>query len=274
MHELHFSTIDLRNKLSRGRVNNNHPIIAQVMGRENMTTTAQVRVDIYPLMQSCWREIRGFLHKEMNLRIKSAYYEALNKNDIYPPWAIAFQPPPNLMSNQRQIDTIMALRKNQAKEMLMTLSRMSNHEADECKNCADVSTQALRTYYQQVGAAQYNLNEALDALVTLTDRSQKTVHAEQQKGFIELSNKPTLAWYTGFPEQLIPSEIKKIRDCSLFCLPQERSQSRPTQGGQRNQKINFQTTRRRHNQGPRVATNKRGNPNAQKIKKILQLLNL
>ena len=29
----------------------------------------------------------------MNLRIKSAYYEALNKNEIYPPWAIVFQPP-------------------------------------------------------------------------------------------------------------------------------------------------------------------------------------
>ena len=32
----------------------------------------------------------------MNLSIKSAYYEALNKNDMYPPWTIAFQPPPKL----------------------------------------------------------------------------------------------------------------------------------------------------------------------------------
>ena len=48
MNELHFSTIDLRNKLSRGRVNNNHPIITQVTGRENITANAQVRVDIYP----------------------------------------------------------------------------------------------------------------------------------------------------------------------------------------------------------------------------------
>ena len=41
--------IDLRNKLPKGRVNNNHPIITQVTGRENMTTNAQVRVGIYPL---------------------------------------------------------------------------------------------------------------------------------------------------------------------------------------------------------------------------------
>ena len=124
----------------------------------------------------------------------------------------------------------MVLRKNQAKEMLITLSRMSNHEADECKNHTDASTQALRTYYQQAGAAQYNLNEALDALVTLTDRSQKAVHAEQQKRFTELSNKTTIALYMGFPEQLIPSDIKNQRLQPFLPPPRERSQSRPSQG--------------------------------------------
>ena len=60
LHELHFSTIDLRNKLNSGRVNNGHPIITQVTGRNNIststattTTSNQVRVDIYPLGQTC-----------------------------------------------------------------------------------------------------------------------------------------------------------------------------------------------------------------------------
>ena len=75
---------------------------------------------------------------------------------------------------------------------------------------SEANTQALRTYYQQE-ASSYNLNEAVDALVTLTDRSQKTVHSEQQKRFLELSNKPTLALYMGFPDQLIPAEIKNQR---------------------------------------------------------------
>ena len=41
-----------------------------------------------------------------------------------------------------------------------------------------MGTQALRAHYQQSVASQYNLNEELDALVTLTDTSQKLVHAE------------------------------------------------------------------------------------------------
>ena len=80
--------------------------------------------------------------------------------------------------------------------MLRTLSLMSSEEANNCKERADASTQALRAYYQQPMASQYNLNDALDALVTLTDRSQKLVHAEQQKKFLEFSNKPSLALYT------------------------------------------------------------------------------
>ena len=38
MQGLHFSMIDLRNKLSKGCINNNHPIITQVtVGNNNVT---------------------------------------------------------------------------------------------------------------------------------------------------------------------------------------------------------------------------------------------
>ena len=78
------------------------------------------------------------------------------------------------MSNPHQIETIVLLRKNQTNDMLKTLSLMSSEEANHCKDRAVASIQTLRAYYQQPGATQYNLNEALDALVTLTDRSTKT----------------------------------------------------------------------------------------------------
>ena len=90
---LHFSTIDLRNKLSKGHINNNCLIITQVTVGTVSQGQGQVRVEIYLPTQCCWREIMGFLHKKMNLRIKSSFYDALSKNDIYPPWAIAFQSP-------------------------------------------------------------------------------------------------------------------------------------------------------------------------------------
>ena len=46
MQSLHFGTIDLRNKLSKGHITNNHPIIAQITTGSNVTS--QGRMDIYP----------------------------------------------------------------------------------------------------------------------------------------------------------------------------------------------------------------------------------
>ena len=116
MASLHFSTNDLRNKISQGHTNNNIPIITQVtlVNYQPGQGQGQVRVEIYPPAQSCWREIRSFLHKEMNLRIKSSFYDVLSNNEIYPAWTITFQPP-NLMTNPQQIETIVALRKTQTR---------------------------------------------------------------------------------------------------------------------------------------------------------------
>ena len=104
---LHFSIIDLRNKLSKGCINNYHPIITQVT--VGNVPQGQVRVEIHLPAQSCWREIRGFLHKEMSLRIKSSSYEVLSKNEIHPHWAITFQALPKLMTNLQQIETNVSL---------------------------------------------------------------------------------------------------------------------------------------------------------------------
>ena len=147
--------------------------------------------------------------------------------------------------------------------MLKTLSIMSSEEANNCKERANASTQALRAYYQQPAASQYNLNEALDALVTLTHRSQKLVHAEQQKKFLELSQKPSMALYTGCPEHFMPDQIKNQR-LQPFLPPRDRSQSRPTQGGKMVNSVNRKP--RRPNQGPRAFLPRKGNQQAQKIK--------
>ena len=172
MANLRFSTIDLRNKISQGCITNLNPIITQVTRnfQNQGQGQGQVRVDIYPPAQTCWREIRGFLHKEMNLRIKSAFYDTISTNEIYPAWTIVFQPPPNLMTNMHQIETVVSVCKTQAKDMLKTLSLVSSEEADNCKERADAVTQAIKAYYQQPGASKYNLDEALNALLTLTER--------------------------------------------------------------------------------------------------------
>ena len=104
----------------------------------------------------------------MNLRIKS-YYEALGKNNIFPPWTTAFQPSHHLMMSQYQTDTIVSLRETEANEMLKAKSVKSSAEATECKSQADAVIQALKAYYHQPDALGFSLHEAIEALVTLIE---------------------------------------------------------------------------------------------------------
>ena len=115
--------------------------------------------------------------------------------------------------------------------MLQTLSLMSSEEVNQCKDRVDASTQALKAYYQQPRATEYNLNDALDAQLTLTDRLQKLVHAEQQKKFLELSNKPSFALNMVFPEQLVPDEIQNQRLQPFLPPPGKGVNPDPPKGG-------------------------------------------
>ena len=56
MASLHFSTIDLSNKLSQGHINNNLPIITQVTLGNVSQGQGQARVEIYQPAQSSWRD--------------------------------------------------------------------------------------------------------------------------------------------------------------------------------------------------------------------------
>ena len=141
--------------------------------------------------------------------------------------------------------------------MLSTLSQMSTQEADGCKNWADTSMQALKAYYQQLRAAQYNFNEALDTLVTLTDKSQKTGPSEQQKKLLELSNKPTLALYMGFPEHFLPSEVKKSETSAFLPPPRKGANPGPPRGS-KNQFPNQESEGT--NQGSRAPPSRGGTP--------------
>ena len=90
-----------------------------------------------------------------------------------PAWTLALHPPTNLPTSQRQTNSIVSFRKNQAITILNAMAFISEAEAKECKSRAEAATWALRAYYQQPVASVYNLDEALDAMAILSERAQK-----------------------------------------------------------------------------------------------------
>ena len=136
--------------------------------------------------------------------------------------------------------------------------------------CLDSSSQDI---LPTGGSQPIQPNEALDALVTLTDRSQRTVHSEQQMKFTELSNRPTIALYMGFSDQLIPSDVKNQR-LQPLCHLQGADPIKAHPGGPKEPEKQLSDTQKETQSGLQVPPTTGGDLNALKMKKILQLLNL
>ena len=78
MKGMKFSTIGSRNRNNQGSHNYHSGSGAQLKPKHYGTGEHP------PQAQSSSHEIRGYLHKAMNLHVKSAFYEALEKNEMYP----------------------------------------------------------------------------------------------------------------------------------------------------------------------------------------------
>ena len=83
------NSLDVCNKLCKANITNQCPIIAQDQELSTSTSFSTstpadeprkingVQVDIFPATQTMWCEINSYLHKEIFLRYKAAYYKNL-----------------------------------------------------------------------------------------------------------------------------------------------------------------------------------------------------
>ena len=97
--------------------------------------------------------------------------------------SVSLPPYTNLLSISTHLDIIVNLWVNQARETFKVMSDMFLTEEAKCKARENASSQAIRTYYHQAQAANYNWDKAFHDLVTLTewepnhqDRTTKEIH--------------------------------------------------------------------------------------------------
>ena len=88
---------------------------------------------------------------------------------------------------------------------------MSGKEANNHKSQTEAATEALRTLYRQPQAENYNVNQALNALLSLTERSRSLLTDEAYKKLIKLRKFPRIHLYQRVPNNLVPVKIKQER---------------------------------------------------------------
>ena len=89
------------------------------------------------------------------------------------------------------------------------MGHLTDKEAHNCSKRSDAHTAALRSYYAQNGVSAYNLDEPLEALLTLNGRSKRSCIPDCQKRYVKLSRTPILSLFVSLGDGIIPLTMTK-----------------------------------------------------------------
>ena len=70
------------------------------------------------------------------------------------------------------------------------MGQLSKREGDNCSNRSDAATAELGSYYAQIGVLSYNLEEALQTMLTLITARGKMPVWKTDKKFSDLFRQP------------------------------------------------------------------------------------
>ena len=110
------------------------------------------------------------------------------------------------------VDNIVNFYSHQTSKTLKVMVHMSKSEEDSCKERSDAAPQPLK-------ASGYNLDVALQAILTVIERRRKSIHVAQMK-FAELCKTLLIHLFVGIPDKLVPEVIRAQRKPFGQPLPQ------------------------------------------------------
>ena len=167
-------------------------------------------VEIYrPAIQN-WRNLRHLQGKKVKLELRVAYNERLLSNDMFPSWAVSFNPPENLLSTQRAVESTVGFRYEQAKNSIRMINDLMREESDRLTHEIQATMASLELHYQQPDAQEHSLNDALDALTTFMNRTREQEQTELSRRYVAISTAPLAALWKNLPAgtQLPPGALR------------------------------------------------------------------
>ena len=157
--------------------------------------------------------LEGITHltKKIQFEIRVAYNEKLLTTDHFRGWAVTFNPPLNLLTSVRAIESTVGFRYEQSKNFIRMINDLMREESDRLTNEIQVTLASLECHYHEEAAKDYNIQEALDALETLMTRAKQKEEDELSKRYDQIHQAPLEALWLNLPEgtTLPPGAIRQ-----------------------------------------------------------------
>ena len=170
----------------------------------------RMEVNIYrPAIQN-WRNLCQLQGKRVQLELRIAFNERLLGNDMFPSWAVSFNPPENLLLTQRAIELTVGFRYEEAKNSIRMINDLMREESERLTHEITATMASLEVHYHQPEAADFHLDEALDALTTFMNRTRDQEQSELTRRFNAIASAPLAALWKNLPAgtQLPPGAIR------------------------------------------------------------------
>ena len=127
--------------LSTTRITN--PNLFPTQDRQNQ----RLNVKIYHPAIACWRSLRTLQTTKVQFELRITYNEKLLSMDHYPGWAVTFNPPLNLLSSERAVESTVGFRYEQAKSFIRMINDLMRKESDRLSNEIQATLASLECHY-------------------------------------------------------------------------------------------------------------------------------
>ena len=182
-----------------------------------------------------YRDLRHLQGKKVQLELRTIYNRRLLTNEMFLSWAVSFNPPENLLSTQRAIESMVGFRYKQAKRSIGMLNDLMREESERLIREIQAAMASLEVHYQQPEVRNDDITEALDALATFMTRTREQEQSELNRRFSAISNAPLAALWCNLQSgtQLPPGAIwTNVEPQQNFRGPGRGARHPPWRGGQ------------------------------------------
>ena len=135
----------------------------------------RITVPIYPPTLGVWKQLRSLQTRKIILEVRTEFYKKLRQEEGYPDWAVMFNPPHNLLQTERVIESTVGFRATMAKQNLQMLEDLFCEENSRISAEINASMASLKVHYDTTESAEYDLEQATEAL------NKFMLRAEQQE---------------------------------------------------------------------------------------------
>ena len=146
-----------------------------------------------------WKELRSLQARRVVLELRAHFNTQLANSGFIPNWTVNFNPQDNLLNSQQSVDSTITHRRQQALDNLRTLATLNRLEATRVATQAEAALAGLRVHYNNPNAIGFDLNQALDAIQTLTQRSKEVEWRELSRRWQGIKAAPEGALWLNIP---------------------------------------------------------------------------